>query len=173
MIRIATLAVLHSFAAACTQGANSGGMGGMGGGASVPPVIGYTEGQLIQFIHTEASEPAVADLLTQMMGSPVLHVPELGQAPEPMLATVYVFTNGVKGDGPLGFQSDVFDHPPGTPGYRPLRSLVRVTWSAAAAAREITSAADLLAAAEQGEVTFERPGIVVNMPMLTWPGGQR
>jgi len=25
----------------------------------------------------------------------------------------------------------------------------------------------------KGEVTIERPGVVVNMPFLTWPGGRR
>ncbi len=37
-----------------------------------------------------------------MMGSPVLVVPSLAKAPEEMLARVYVFTNGLTGDGPLG-----------------------------------------------------------------------
>lgn len=28
-------------------------------------------------------------------------------------------------------------------------------------------------AAEQGQVGIERPGIVVNMPLVRWPGGER
>ncbi len=68
----------------------------------VPPVSGYTEGKAISFIHTEASDPKVAELLTNMMNSPVLVVSSLAQAPPSMLANVYVFTNGVrKGEGPF------------------------------------------------------------------------
>ena len=40
------------------------------------------------------------------------------------VAQVYVFTNGVAGKGPFGFQSDGFPRSePGTDGYSPLRNL--------------------------------------------------
>lgn len=139
----------------------------------VPPVKGYTEGEEIRFIHTEASDPKVAELLTEMMRSPVLVVPSLANAPEGMVANVYVFKNGVSGSGPFGFQPDIFDNPPGTDGYRPLRTVNLVTWKNEGAARELRSAAEVKAAVERGELTIERPGAVVNMPMLTWPGGRR
>lgn len=142
-------------------------------GSVVPPVDGYMEGQNIRFIHTEASEPKVAALLTKMKGSPVLVVPSLAQAPREMLAEVYVFTNGIKGNGPLEFQPDVFDNPPGTEGYRPLRRLNLVTWKDAQAARELKTAAEVRTAIAKGEVASEQPGVIINMPMLTWPGGHR
>lgn len=140
----------------------------------IPPVKGYLEGKEIRFIHTEVSDPKVAELLTNMMGSPVLFVPSLKQAPESMVAPVYVFKNGVKkGEGPFKFQSDVFDRSPGTNGYSPLRAVHIVTWKNEVAARELRTAAEVKAAEAAGELTIERPGIVVNMPMLTWPGGRR
>ncbi|MGQ0523103.1 MAG: DUF7482 domain-containing protein [Betaproteobacteria bacterium] len=142
-------------------------------GSIVPPVDGYTEGQRIRFIHTEASDPDVADLLTKMMGSPVIVVPELAKVPKEALANVYVFKNGVKGSGPFEFQADVFDNPPGTKGYTPLRAVNLVTWKNQAAARELRSAADVKKAIDAGELEVERPGVVVNMPLLTWPGGNR
>lgn len=142
--------------------------------AGVPPVKGYIEGKEIRFIHTETSDPKVAELLTKMMGSPVLFVPSLKQAPESMVATVYVFTNGVKkGEGPFRFQSDVFDNPPGRNGYSPLRAVNLITWKDEKAARELRTAAEVKEALSKGEVTIERPGVVVNMPFLTWPGGRR
>lgn len=139
----------------------------------VPPVKGYTEGKEISFIHTEASDAKVAELLTEMMGSPVLAIPSLATAPEIALANVYVFKNGIKGTGPFRFQPDVFDNPPGTEGYSPLRQLNLVTWKDENAARELKSAADVKAAEKAGLITIERPGVVVNMPLLTWPGGRR
>lgn len=153
----------------------AGGTGRMAGGETplVPPVKGFAEGQEVLFLHTEASDPQVADRLTKMMGSQILVVPSLRQAPEAMLATVYVFTNGVTGKGPFGFQPDVFDHPPGTDGYRPLRAVYLVTWKDEQAARVLRSAADVRQAQGHGEMTVEWPGAVVNMPFLAWPGGQR
>ena len=142
--------------------------------SGIPPVKGYIDGKEIRFIHTEASDPKVAERLTKMMGSPVLVVPSLAQAPVAMLANVYVFTNGVKkGEGPFRFQSDVFDNPPGTNGYSPLRAVSLVTWKNEQAARELRSAAEVRDALRKGEVTIERPGVVVNMPLLTWQGGRR
>ena len=142
----------------------------------IPPVSGYIEGERIFFLHTETSDPEIAQILTDMMGSPVLVVPALAKAPEPLLANVYVFTNGVQPDGPRGpldFQPDVFDNPPGTPGYTPLRKIVLVTWRDDAAPRLLKSAAELAAALAAGEISVEEPGVVVNMPFLTWPGGKR
>ena len=141
--------------------------------AGVPPVKGYTEGKEISFIHTEASDAKVAELLTEMMGSPVLTVPSLAKTPEAVVANVYVFKNGIKGTGPFRFQPDVFDNPPGTEGYSPLRQLNLVTWKDENAARELRSAPEVKDAASKGEVAIERPGVVVNMPLLTWPGGRR
>jgi hypothetical protein len=142
-------------------------------GSVAPPVTGYTEGQQVQFSHTEASDPKIAELLTEMKSSPVLVVPALAQAPESMLANVFVFKNGVRGGGPLGFQPDIFDNPPGTAGYSPLRRLNLVGWKDGTSARELKSAAAVKEAEAKGELAIEQPGVVVNMPMLTWPGGQR
>ncbi len=146
------------------------------GGPVVPSVTGYSEGEKVLFLHTETSDPEIAKILTDMMGSPVLVVPSLAKAPNEMLARVYVFTNGVKGEGPLGplgFQPDVFEMPPGFSGYTPLRTLILVTWVDEASAGVLTSAADVEKAMQGGDVTVERPGIVVNMQMVTWPGWQR
>lgn len=140
---------------------------------AIPPVRGYLEGQEIQFIHTEASDTKVAEILTRMMGSPILVVPALAQAPEALLSTVYVFKNGVRGEGPFKFQPDVFDNPPGAPGYRPLRAVHLVTWKNERAARLLKSATEVKEAEAKGEVSIERPGVVVNMPLVTWPGGRR
>jgi len=142
-------------------------------GFVVPPVDGYLEGERIRFIHTEASDPKVADLLTTMKGSPVLVVPALAKVPQEALANVYVYTNGVRGGGPFKYQPDVFDRPPGLPGYTPLRALNLVRWKQPAQARELKSAREVTEALARGEIAIERPGVVVNMPLVTWPGGRR
>jgi hypothetical protein len=141
--------------------------------AQLPAGKAYAEGKEIYFIHTEVSDPEIAKLLTKMMASPVLLVPGLANTPESLLANVYVFENGLKGKGPLGFQPDVFDNPPSSAGYSPLRRLNVVTWADPAKARLLTSAADVLAAKSAGEVTLTQPGVVVNMPVVVWDGGKR
>ena len=131
------------------------------------------DGQRIRFIHTEASDPEVSKLLTEMKGSPVLIVPSLAKAPKELLANVYVFTNGVAGEGPFKFQPDVFDNPPGQAGYTPLRALQLVSWKRPERARELKSAGEVKQALTQGEIEIKQPGVVINMPMITWPDGHR
>ena len=140
---------------------------------AVPNIMGYLEGQEILFQHTEVSDPKVAELLSEMVSSPVLVVPALAQAPPSLLANVFVFKNGVRGGGPFKYQPDVFDNPPGREGYRPLRALALVTWKNEQAARVLKSEREVKAAEQAGEVVIERPGVVVNMPLVTWPGGRR
>ena len=74
---------------------------------------------------------------------------------------------------PLGFAADVFDAPPGSEGYSPLRRLNLVTWNDPAAARELKSVTEVLEAEANGEVAIEQPGVVINMPFVVWDGGKR
>ncbi len=141
--------------------------------ALLPAGKAFAEGKEIYFVHTEASDPDIAMLLTDMMSSPVLYVPSLAQTPAELLANVYVFDNGIAGMGPLGFQEDVFDNPPGSDGYTPLRRLSVVTWVDPTKARMLTSVADIQAAETSGEVTVAQPGVVINMPFVVWDGGKR
>lgn len=141
--------------------------------ATIPAGKAYAEGKEIFFSHTEASDPAIAEKLTNMMNSPVLVVPSLAQAPKSMLADVYVFENGVKGNGPLGFQPDVFNNPPGSDGYTPLRMIILVNWKDGVNPRELKSAAEVLQAESEGELTTQESGVVVNMPFMVWDGGKR
>lgn len=170
-------ALLLGVSLAGCQGGDIGFMGGVSGRAPVvPPVTGYAAGEEILFIHTEASDSSIARTLTEMMGSPVPTVPELAQVPDDATAAVYVFTNGVRpggARGPLEYQPDVFDCPLPEPCYRPLREVHLVTWSSPDTARVLRSSDAVRAALGVGHLTEERPGVVVNMPLLTWPGGKR
>ena len=139
----------------------------------LPAGKAFADGKEIFFVHTEVSDADIAKLLSDMMTSPVLYVPALANVPDESLANVYVFANGSEGMGPLGFQADVFDNPPGTDGYSPLRRLNVVTWVDPAKAVMFTSVDEIIAAQEAGQVTVEQPGVVVNMPFVVWDGGQR
>ncbi len=149
------------------------GAGAMEAQNLTPPVKGLYQGKDVLFIHTEASDRQVAEMLTSMMGPRVLLVPSLAKIPRELLAGVYVFTNGVKGGGPFGVQVDVFSSTPAQSGYTPLRAVTLVTWKAGVRPRLLGSVEEIQSAARKAEVTLKRPGVVVNMPMLVWPGGTR
>ena len=145
---------------------------------AVPPVLGLYDGEEIRFIHTEASDPQIAGMLTDMMGSPVMVVRSLREVPDAALGRVFVFANGVIPEdemerGPFGFQADVFDTVPGDPDYSPLRAVNVVTWHDDSKPRVLRSFVEIQRAEAAGELTIEQPGAVVNMPMIEWPGGER
>jgi hypothetical protein len=162
---IAALLIVLLSACAAQQGGSAK--------AELPVDKAYAEGKDIYFAHTEVSNADVAQMLTDMMGSPVPYVPSLASVPEEALANVYSFANGVEGAGSSGFQLSVFDNPPGKEGYTPLRRLNVVAWTDESKARELKSAAEILEAAEAGELTIQQPGIVINMPFVVWDGGKR
>ncbi|MCH2449428.1 MAG: hypothetical protein MK198_04710 [Gracilimonas sp.] len=138
-----------------------------------PLVKGYHNGGDLYFIHTEASDSWVANMLTKMMGTKVVHMPKLAQMPDSLFADIYVFKNGIEGHGPFGFQPDIFGSIPGDPNYSPLRSIHLVRWNEDAQPRELKTVEALMEAQSSGELVIEEPGIVVNMPVLVWPGGRR
>jgi hypothetical protein len=138
-----------------------------------PLALAYYEGGEVYFIHPEASDEGVAEILTDMMGTDVITVASLAEIPDELLGNVYVFTNGIEAMGPLGFQPDVFDSVPGDEAYTPLRAITLVTWQEDVEARELMSVDEILAAEEAGEVILEQLDVVVNMPILVWPEGER
>lgn len=137
------------------------------------PDDSYIDGERIQVLHTETSDLALADTLTKRMNSPVLHVPSLAEAPRTMLANLYIFANGQSGLGTRGFQPDVLDHPPRSPGYSPLRAVSFVSWQQPVGARELKSAEEVREAEQRGQVRIEPTNIVINTPLLSWPKGKR
>ncbi len=165
---VLSIFLLSVFLAACSTKSM-----GTGPFAEIPAGLAYAEGKEIYFTHTEASDPGIAEKLTNMMNSPVIYVPSLADVPESALAKVYVFENGLSGMGPLGFQPDVFNNPPGTDGYSPLRQIILTRWADGITAVELKSEAEILQAVKDGDLTTNKTGIVVNMPFLVWDGGKR
>jgi hypothetical protein len=182
-VGLAIAVVVLGFGAWWTYGLNqTAGMDGQMGGKQAadvqrfPPVAGLYAGEEVFFIHTEASDAKVADMLTEMMDSPVLVVPELTQVPDEARGAVFVFTNGAEPEGPagpFGFQPDVFDSAPGDRGYSPLREVHLVTWSDGAQPRILESADEVEEAHARGDVDIDPSGVIVNMPFVQWPAGHR
>ena len=153
---------------ACNTGAQAA-----GSFAQIPAGKAYAEDKEIYFVHTEASDQKIAETLTNMMKSPVFYVPALANVPKELTARVFVFENGIAGDGPMGFQPDVFDNPPGNPEYSPLRRIIVVKWLNSDSAEILKSVDSIMQAETRGEILITETGIIVNMPFMVWDGGKR
>lgn len=138
---------------------------------TLPLTKGYVNGFEVFYISTEASDKGLADHLTDFTHSRVSYTPALGNAPPQSLGNIYVFTNGIKGPGPLGFQPNIADSQPGDPGYSPLWRINNVEWKQGISPREIKSETDILSGQKNGELTVTPSNKVVNCPFVQWHGG--
>ena len=144
--------------------------------ANVPAVIplhqGYYNSESVYFIVTDSSDQKHADIITEQQGWKVELAPLLANAPEAALSSLYVFTNGVEGDGVHGFQSEVFSSTPAQEEYSALTSHVHVAWNGDATPSVLDSADAILAAEVDGMITLTELPVVINMPQIVWPDGQ-
>jgi len=167
----------------------SGGGGGSSGLKNVPAVMplrpGFFEGGSVYYIATESSDATTAGIITASQGWTTNLSTVLTSAPAVAVSPVYVFTNGIVGDGIHGFQPEVFPNIPSNiydpvtemyffdnnSEYTPLRSHVEVTWNGGHTPTILDSVADILQAETDGKVTLATVGIVSNFPHVVWPGG--
>ena len=138
---------------------------------TLPLTRGYVNGFEVFYISTEASDKGLADHLTNFTHSRVSFAPALKNAPPQSLANIYVFRNGIKGSGPLGFQPNVADSQPGDPGYSPLWRINNVEWKQGVSPKELKSETDILSAQKNGELTISSSDAIVNCPFVQWHGG--
>ncbi|MEX2211911.1 MAG: response regulator transcription factor [Gaiellaceae bacterium] len=141
-------------------------------GVRTPPLIGgFAHGKAVNYLLTDVSARKDAVALSKATGYPVTFVPQLARVPDAALAKLYLFTNGVKGPNPFGFQANVLDSVPGDRGYSPLWRVYTVTWKSPSAARLLKSEGQVLAAQKAGRLTLKRTGLVNNSPVVGFGSG--
>src|SRR5919107_191794 len=74
---------------------------------SIPVSKGYVDGNISYFISTDASEKNIVSSVSNSTKFDVNYAPSLADTPESSRQQGYVFTNGIKGDGPSGPQLPV------------------------------------------------------------------
>lgn len=137
----------------------------------LPLVRGFADGNEVFYITTEVSDEKLANYLTNLTNSRVVYTPTLKYAPVQSLANIYEFTNGIKGNGPEGFQPNVADSQPGDNNYSPLWKVNLVTWNNGVTPRELTSEVDILNGLKNKELTIKPTDIIVNCPFVQWKDG--
>jgi len=134
---------------------------------SIPLSKGYVNGKIAYFIATDASDSQIAASITNTTGFKVNYAPNLASTPESALQPGYVFVNGIKTtESPVGFQLGVSSALPGEKGYSPLSQLNYVKWNANATPRILKSAAEIIDAQKNGELSIAKTNIVINSPAV-------
>ncbi len=141
--------------------------------ATIPMHKGIYAGNQILYIITDGSDEDYVKTLSEKQGWNVELALAIANVPEDALQKLFIFKNGIKGDGIYGFQDEVFSSTPSQESqYSALSSIIEVTWKIGQKEIMFESAADVIAAEEGGRVEFNETGIVLNTPQIVWPDGQ-
>jgi len=141
--------------------------------AIIPMHKGIYAGNQILYIITDGSDEDYSKTLSEKQGWNVELASAISNVPEDALQKLFIFKNGIKGDGIYGFQDEVFSSTPSQESqYSALSSIIEVTWKIGQKEIMFESAADVIAAEEGGRVEFNETGIVLNTPQIVWPDGQ-
>jgi len=133
---------------------------------SIPISKGYVDGNVSYFISTDASEKNVVSSVSNSTKFEVNYAPSLANTSESSRQQGYVFINGIKGEGPSGFQLPVASASPGDDGYSPLFEINYVKWNDESNSRVLKTAHEVLEAQNNGELTITRSNIVINSPFV-------
>ncbi len=119
------------------------------------------DGSTIYYIVTDASVKDVADMLG------VLFVEKTGAALlSGASSDLYVFTNGIEGTGPMGFQASIGSTNVGDEFYSPLWRIQAATWKDPSSADFLTTASGITSAGSKDALTTEIAGAIVNCPFV-------
>ncbi|RNJ76873.1 MAG: hypothetical protein EB830_03155 [Nitrosopumilus sp. H13] len=140
--------------------------------ATIPMHRGIHEGGEVLYVITDGSNEEYAQDLSWRQEWNVELAEVLADAPADAVQKLFLFKNGIEGDGVYGFQDDLFSVKPGQDRYSALSSVTEVTWKTGQKEIVFESAADVIAAEKGGRVSFEETGVVLNAPQIVWPGGQ-
>ena len=141
--------------------------------ATIPMHKGIFNSSSIYYIITDSSDQELGKTITEKQGWNVELAPNIANTPEIALQQMFVFTNGVTGNGIYGYQSEVFSSTPAQESqYSPLSSLIEITWKKGQNKTVFQSTEEILEAKEGGRIEFKDTGIVINTPQIIWPDGQ-
>ena len=141
--------------------------------ATIPMHKGIYEGNQILYIITDGSDKEYAKTISDKQGWNVELASTIVDVPEDTIQKLFVFKNGITGNGIHGFQNEVFSNTPSQESkYSALNSVIEVTWKIGQKASLIKSVDDIIAAEESGRVEFNETKIILNTPQIIWPDGQ-
>ncbi|HJS64178.1 MAG TPA: hypothetical protein VJ767_04900 [Nitrososphaeraceae archaeon] len=141
----------------------------------IPLQKAYENGHEIFLVTFDASDNILAQQLTDYNREfPIHYTKVLSQTPESALNEAYIFKNGVKGKGHLGFQPTIITTKPGDKNYSPLKHVNFVEWnnSSAVTTTELKSEEEIVAAQQAGKLKINNtsPDLVINAPAIKWQG---
>ncbi len=122
------------------------------------------DGSTIYYVATDASVKKLADALGVVFANKTGSSLRSGASSD-----LFVFTNGIKGTGLMGFQASVASTNAGDEAYSPLWRIQATTWKDPSQAQFLTTAKEISTAGSDGKLAIEIAGAIVNCPFVEVP----
>jgi len=141
--------------------------------AEIPLHKAFFDAKSVYYIITDTNDKALAKAISEKQKWKVEIAPPLSKTPKESLGDVYMFLNGMKGNGTYGFQDEVFSSTPiQTEQYSAIRSVKHVTWKDDKKVEILDSVQKILDAQKDGKIEIENSDVIINTPQIVWPDGQ-
>ncbi|MGI0017481.1 MAG: DUF7482 domain-containing protein, partial [Nitrosotalea sp.] len=95
----------------------------------------------------------------------------LAHAPITSFGDIFIFTNGITGNGTQGYQDDVLSFAPSDKQYSPLSKVINVSWNIGRGPFILNSTQAILDANMTGKIKLTVTDTILNTPEIIWDGG--
>ena len=144
--------------------------------ANIPVTIPMHQGihntNQILYIITDASDKDYTNIISEKQKWNIQLSKKLNDIPDSNLQKIFIFKNGIEGNGIFGFQNEIFSNTPEQSDYTALGSIIEVTWKPGQKQIIFESEFDVIDAEKSGRIKFNETNIIVNAPQIKWSDGQ-
>lgn len=140
--------------------------------AKIPMHRGLYNGDPVYYIITDSNKNKDAAQISSNQIWQVQQSPLLDKVHKGFLNKIYIFTNGIPGNGTRGFQDEVFSNSAQDKVYTPLSQLVQVSWNMNQIPTILKSVKEILDANMSNKLSLKNTDTVLNTPQIVWPTGQ-
>jgi hypothetical protein len=138
---------------------------------SIPMHQGIVDGKTVYYIITDSSNNLVANTISSDQNWKVQLSPVLAHVPSISYGNIFVFTNGITGNGTHGYQNDVLSSTPSDKQYSPLSKVIEVSWDVGRGPFILNSTKAILDANMTGKIKLTVTDTILNTPEVIWDGG--
>ena len=144
--------------------------------SNVPAIIpmhkGIHDGNQILYIITDASDKDYVKNISEKQEWNIQLSKSIKDISENNFQKIFIFKNGIKGDGIFGFQNEIFSNTPEQSDYTALGTVIEVTWKPGQNKITFESALDVIDAEKSGRIKFNETNVIVNVPQIKWSDNQ-
>lgn len=137
----------------------------------IPMHEGLVNGKTVYYVITDSSNNLVANTISERQNWKVQPSPMLAHVPITSFGNIFIFNNGISGNGTRGYQDDVLSYTPSDKQYSPLSKVVEVSWNVGRGPFVLNSTKAILDANMTGKVKLTVTDTILNTPAVVWDSG--